>query len=64
MTQTNYIIFFISYSNIIRSIRDLVTGPALPDISVVLVCIFFVLLIKRQTIFILRFICLLFFFFG
>ena len=41
MTQTNYIIFFISFILITLIPLSLVTGPALPDISVVLVCIFF-----------------------
>ena len=55
MTQTNYIIFFISFILISFVPLSLVTGPALPDISVVLVCIFFLYyLLKDKQFFIFK----------
>ena len=55
MTQTNYIIFFISFILISFIPLSLVTGPALPDISVVLVCILFLYyLLKDKQFFIFK----------
>ena len=55
MSQTNYTIFFISFILISSIPLSLVTGPALPDISVVLVCIFFLYhLLKDKQFFIFK----------
>ncbi len=55
MSQTNYTIFFISFILISFIPLSLVTGPALPDISVVLVCIFFLYhLLKDKQFFIFK----------
>lgn len=50
MTQINYIIFFFSFALISLLPFTLITGPAIPDISVVLVCLLFLiyLFINRE----------------
>ena len=43
MTKINYIIFFFSFALISLLPLTLITGPAIPDISVVLVCLLFLI---------------------
>ncbi len=50
MTRKNYIIIFFSFALISLLPFTLITGPAIPDISIVLVCLFFLiyLFINRE----------------